>query len=180
MSVIRAVLALLAVILALVAAGCGGDDAEPETSATTEWASGLCDAVTSWTDDLEAAGDDLSSLSVEALRDAASDVDSATERFLDDVRGLGTPDTEAGTEARDVVEALADTVEAEKQEIEDAVDDASGITGVTSAISAVAASLTAMGEAFEQTFERLEDLDADGELEQAFEDADSCDELVSS
>jgi hypothetical protein len=176
----RIALAALAVVLALAAVGCGGDDAEPETSFATEWANDLCSAVTSWTDALQTEGSALtSSPSVDALQEAASGLESATDAFLDDVRALGTPETDAGTEARDAVEELADTVEAERQEIEDAVEDASGITGVTSAISAVAASLTAMGEAFEQTFERLEDLDAGGELEQAFEEADACDELVS-
>jgi hypothetical protein len=176
----RIALAAVAVVLALAAAGCGGDDAEPEASAT-EWANDLCTAVTSWTEALQAEGNAVtSSPSEESLREAASGLESATDTFLEDVRDLGTPDTEAGTEARAAVDELADTVEAEKQEIEDAVDDASGITGVTSAISAVAASLTAMGEAFEQTFERLEDLDGGGELEQAFEEADACDELVSS
>ena len=175
----RIALAAIAVVLAFAALGCGGDDSE--ASSATEWANDLCTAVTSWTDALEAEGSALTgSPSEESLREAASGLESATDTFLDDVRGLGTPDTEAGTEARAAVDELADTVEAEQQEIEDAVDDASGITGVTSAISAVAASLTAMGEAFEQTFERLEDLDAGGELEQAFEEADACDELVSS
>jgi hypothetical protein len=179
--VTRIALAAVAIVLTFAAAGCGGDDAEPESSSTTDWANALCTAVTSWTDALEAEGSALtSSPSVESLQEAASGLESATDSFLDEVRGIGAPDTEAGTEARAAVEELADTVEAEKQEIEDAVDDASGITGVPSAISAVAASLTAMGEAFEQTFERLEDIDADGELQQAFEEADACDELVSS
>jgi hypothetical protein len=77
------------------------------------------------------------------------------------------------------VEELADEIETEKREIEDAIEDVSGITGVTAAVSVVAASLTAMGERFEQTFERLENLDPEGELRQAFEDADACDDLVS-
>jgi cytochrome c556 len=177
----RIALAAVAVVLAFAAVGCGGDDSEPEGSSTTEWANDLCTAVTSWTDALEAEGGALtSSPSVESLQEAASGLESATDNFLDEVRALGEPETEAGTEARAAVEELADTIEAEKQEIRDAVDDASGITGVTSAISAVAASLTAMGEAFEQTFERIEDLDTGGELQQAFEEADACDELVSS
>lgn len=174
---------VLALVLGLLAAaGCGGDN-EPETAATTEWANDLCSAVTTWTQDLQATIDELSNLSSfsgEGLREATSDFEESTERFVEEVRALGAPDTEAGAEARDAVESLADTIQAEREEIEAAVEDASGVAGIASAASAVGASLSAMSEAFGQTFERLEGVDATGELEQAFEDAEACDELASS
>jgi phage-related protein len=172
----RAALSILVAALALVAAGCGGDD--EEASSTTDWANELCTAVQDWTDELEAVGTAVtSSPSEESLREAASDLDAATEQFLEDVRDLGAPETESRDEAEQAIEELADTIEGEKQEIQDAVDDVQGITGITSAVSSVAASLTAMGEAFQETFDRLETLDASGELEQAFDDAEACDEL---
>jgi hypothetical protein len=174
--VIRVAVTVLTLVVALVAAGCGGDDSE--ASSTTDWANELCTAVKAWTDELENVGTQVtSSPSVETLQDAADELETSTDSFLDDLRALGAPDTEAGDEADAAIEELADTVEAEEQEIRDAVDDAEGITGVTSAISAVAASLTAMGEAFQQTFDRLESLEAGDELEQAFDDAEACDEL---
>jgi len=180
--VIRPAALLLAVgALALGAAGCGGDD-EPEASATATWADELCTAVSDWVADLRRIGDDVtdpSSLSLARLEEAAGDVGSATDAFLDDVRDLGSPETEAGDEARAALEALADTIEAEKEEIEDAIDSASGLTGITSAVSTIASSLTTMGEEFERTFDQLGELDASGELEQAFEQADACDEFDS-
>ena len=58
-----------------------------------------------------------------------------------------------------------------------AVDDASGVSGVVEAVTAVSAAISALGVQFSSTFTELEQLDAGGELEAAFKEADSCDEL---
>ena len=72
--------AALLVSLALLAAGCGGDDdsSSEATSASPpeEWADGFCSAMTTWTDDLQAAAEplgDLSSLSEDGIQQAADD-----------------------------------------------------------------------------------------------------------
>jgi hypothetical protein len=170
-------IALLLTVLALTAAGCGGDD-EPETSATVEWADGFCTAVSAWTSELERIGDSLtSSLSSDALDEAAGDVSSATDDFVEDVRGLGAPDTDSGQAVQDSIETLADTVEAEKVKIEDAVESASGLTGAAQAVATLGTSLAAMATAFQTMFQAIEDADVDGELETAFEESTACDEL---
>jgi hypothetical protein len=174
-----AVLALLVATLALAAVGCGGDD-EAETSATAEWADGFCTAVSAWTDELERIGDGLtSSLSSDALEQAADDVSTATDSFVEEVRGLGAPDTESGDAIQDSIETLADTVEEEKAKIEEAVEGASGITGAAEAVSALGTSLSTMALAFQAMFESLENADVDGELEAAFEDSTPCDAIAS-
>lgn len=189
MCVVQRGFALLALLgaLVLVAAGCGGDDGDdqepPGTSAALAWADDFCSLVTAWTDELERIGRDvadLSSLSRDTLRDAAADAEDVTDSFLDDVRDLGEPETESGDEAEALIDDLVDTLESEKQRIEDAIDDISGITGITSAVSTVAGSLTTMLQELERTFDELRELDATGELESAFEDAPACDELTSS
>ncbi|HSI98634.1 MAG TPA: hypothetical protein VK926_09750, partial [Gaiellaceae bacterium] len=149
--------------------------------AATVWADELCGAVTTWTDELQRIGDDLtklSSLSVDGVRQAASDVGATTDAFLADVRALGAPDTESGDTAKSALDALADTLETEKRAIEDALDGVSGITGIASAVRTVASSLTTMGREFQRTFEELGDIDARGELGRAFEEADACDEFT--
>ncbi len=55
-------------------------------------------------------GDDLSE---ERLKSAVDDVESATETFVDDVKGLGTPDTEAGQKAKESLDELADNLDDE-------------------------------------------------------------------
>ena len=45
------------------------------------------------------------------MEDAVDDLESATSEFIDDVRGLGTPDTEAGEQAKEPLDQLADDVD---------------------------------------------------------------------
>jgi hypothetical protein len=113
------------------------------------------------------------------VQDAVDDLESATTEFIDDVRGLGTPDTEAGEQARTALDELADEVEEGLSAMRTAVEDASGVSGVVEAVTAVSAGITALGTKLASTFAELEQLDAGGELEDAFSEASSCDELES-
>lgn len=172
--------ALAAVFLAVVlAAGCGGDGGGGGGASATDWANDLCTAITDWTKSVQATSDSLRSgtLSEDSLKDAANDFKSATEEFVDDMRGLGTPDTEAGEQAKEEVDQLADSVDENVSKIEDAVDGDGGSLGET--VSAVTQALAAMGQDLASTFTSLEQLDAGSELEDAFRDAESCDELES-
>jgi hypothetical protein len=172
--------------LALVAAGCGGDDSSSDGSTTTaapdEWADGFCTAVSTWTDELQQIGDSIknpSSLDADTLKQAAEDVNTATDDFVDDVRGLGAPDTESGQAVQDSLDSLADTLESEKNDIEQAVDDISSISGLASALTAIGTSLTAMGTAFQQSLDAIDSADVGDELQTALEDSSACDEIVS-
>jgi hypothetical protein len=166
-------LALPVLVLALLAAGCGGDDDE---SGATDWANGLCSAITQWTESVQATSSSLrgGNLSEDSLKDAAEDFKSATQEFVDDVRGLGAPDTDAGDEAKEQLDELADSVDENVKELEDAVE---GGSSLAATVSAVTGALSAMGQQLAAAFSSLEQLDAGGELEDAFRDAESCDEL---
>jgi hypothetical protein len=168
-------LVLPVLVLALLAAGCGGDD-DGGGSSATDWANGLCSAITDWTQSVEETSNSLKggNLSEDSLKDAADDFKSATQEFVDDVRGLGAPDTDAGDQAKEEVDELADSVDENVKEIEDAVD---GDSGLAATVSAVTGALSAMGQELASAFSSLQQLDAGGELEDAFRDAESCDEL---
>jgi hypothetical protein len=178
---VKAATALLAVVFSLtLVVGCGGDDEAANSDATVEWAEGFCGAVSTWTDELERLQDmfdDPASLSVDAIQDAAEDANAATETFLDEVRALGRPETDVGEEIESSVESLTDTIETEKAEVEEAIEDADGITGATSALATIGTSLSAMATAFQETVTLLRGSDASEELQDAFEQADACDEL---
>lgn len=168
--------------LALLAAGCGGDgNGADETLSTTEWANGLCGSITAWTESLQSAAEPLTggSISKEALQSAADDVESSTKAFTDDLNDLGKPDTESGQEAKDLLDGLDEELDDDLQEIQTAVDDASP-TDILSTVSTVSEALGSMAQQVSSTFEELDQLDASNELEQAFEEADSCDEIRSS
>lgn len=178
----RAIAAAVIVVAALLAAGCGGssDDSSSSASPTTEWADGLCSAITSWTSSLSSIGDTLKqgSLTKDSLTSAVDDAKSATDTFTSDLDGLGLPDTDAGQQAKDSVDQLSTDLKADMTVIEDAVDGASGVSGILDAVSVVSSTLVKMGSKVSSTITSFQDLDAKGELESAFKQADSCTELA--
>jgi len=163
--------------------GCGGDGESSTASSTVEWADGLCTAITSWKDELEQIGaqfTDLSSLSQQGLDEAANDVRKANETLVDDLKSLGAPDTESGQEAKNAIDELATTVEADLSEIEDTVEGISGITGIPAAAVTISSALSSMASASSSTLQTIQDADVKGELEDAFNEADSCSEITGS
>jgi hypothetical protein len=169
----------LVVGLLAVAAGCGGDDGSGESSSAAEWAEGVCSASTTWTESVTSTAASLSGggLTDDELKAAVDDFESATRAFADDLRGLGRPDTEGGEEAAASFDELADDVEENVAEIKSAVDGVSGARGVLAAVTEVSAILTTMGAQLSSAFAGLDQIDVQGELETAFEEADACNEL---
>jgi len=172
---------LLIAVLAgmLLAAGCGGSD--DEASGATEWASTVCSAATTWSDSVSAAVQSLQggNLSEDSVKSAVDDVSEATRTLADDLQDVGKPDTEDGQQAKDLLDQLGKDVEDGVQEIEDAVDDASGGTGIAAAISQVTTTLATMSSEVGGIVDQLEQLDPSGELEDAFNNADECSSLNS-
>jgi methyl-accepting chemotaxis protein len=173
-------LIVVPLVCAALAGGCGGDDdgGGGGTSAT-EWADGVCSAISDWTGSIKEATDSLQggNLSEESLKNAGNDVSDATQTFVDDLRDLGKPDLEAGDEAKQSVDQLADDVDEGVDKIKSAADDVNSASSAAQAFSTVSAALASMSQAISKTFNELEQLDAEGELKSAFEDADSCKEL---
>lgn len=174
-------LTLAAVVAAAVmsAAGCGSDDTSE--SATTEWADGVCSALSTWSQELGSTADGLkeagTSISKDDLSAAADDVRTATETLGDDLRGLGRPDTEAGQTAQDTLTQLADDLSAEVETITTAVDEASGLSGAITAFQTVSSTLAEMGSQVASALSTLESLDGGQELEDAFAQAPACADL---
>ena len=169
---------VVAVMALLVGAGCGGGD---DSSATEQWASSACSAVNSWTSSIESIGDTLKAdPTKEGVDKAYDDLMRSTQTLVDDLKGLGRPETEAGQEAEDAINALADDVDQSLEEMQTAIDDAAGASGVLSAISVVSANLATMGDDVSSTVDNLEQLEGGQELKDAFDKAESCADLRSS
>lgn len=164
-------------LVGVLAAGCGGDD--DGGSATTEWANGLCEAISTWGDSITATGESLRSGATNAddLREAVDEFQNATETFVDDIRDLDPPDTESGQQAQETLEQLADDVDENVTKVREAVDDAEGASEILEAATSISGTLSTMGQQLSSTFAELQQLDAEGELEEAFREADACDEL---
>jgi len=179
--VTKAFLAIVVAVLAFVAVGCGGSG-ESSSVTPTEWADGFCSAITTWGDALTSVTEQLStsSLSTSALEDVANDATSATETLVDDLKGLGVPETESGQAIEDSIDGLSATLEGEAATIQDAAAGASGVSGLRNAIASITRSLAAMGAAaLTSTADLLQNTDAKDELRAAFEDAPACAEVSS-
>jgi hypothetical protein len=167
-----ALLALLASVLLF--AGCGGEDDDSAEA----WAGSVCGALDSWVVDVE---ETLTSLTEQGLAidkaDLTAAVDEtkqATEDLVDELRGIGPPETESGTEAKEQIDELGSGLQSQLETVEDAV--AAG-TPVLELVSTVTAALSTAAAELQDTLESLADLDPGGELEDAVRNADECDEL---
>ncbi len=169
----RSLAALTLVSLALVAAGCGSS----EEDNTAAWADGLCSALTTWTASVQAAATTIrESPSANSVSTAAEDVIAATGTLADDVKGLGQPDTDAGQQAEEIMNELAGSLEEDATALRQTIDQLSGaaVADLLAAIPSITGTFGSMANAIGQAFTDLEQLDAKGELEQAFQDAESC------
>jgi methyl-accepting chemotaxis protein len=175
--------AILVLAIAGVAVGCGGSDDESEADPTAAWADGFCSAVTDWTDELQTITSefqDTSNLSADGLQSAASDVQDSTQALVDQLRDLGAPETDSGQAVKDSLDTLSTTLEDESQSIEDTANDVSSIADLPSAITKILASLSALGTAFSETLQTIENADTGGELKTALEDSPECADITSS
>lgn len=174
---------MFAVLLlaATVLTGCGGGDSSSSGStSTSEWADGLCSSIVDWTDSVSSAATSLKgdNLSEDSVKGAVDDVGDATDTFVDDVKDLGTPDTEAGQKAKASLDKLANNLDKELAEIRSAANYYTiGVSGAVSALTTISENFSMMGQQISSTFRELEQLDAQGELADAFEQSDSCQEL---
>ena len=171
--------ALVPVVVAVVlASGCGGSS---NTLSATDWANNLCSALTTWTSSVKSTANSLqANPSKESLKSAAGDIKSASDTLVDDLKDLGKPDTKAGQDAKDAIDQLSSEVEDDVQEMQSAVDKASGARGVVTAASSVGATLSKMGTQINSAASKLDSADPGGELKQAFRDSSACKSLTSS
>jgi hypothetical protein len=167
-------------VCALLAAGCGSSDGASDTTPTTEWANGLCTSITTWKTEITSIVDSLKggNLSQDSLAAAVDDADEATRNFTSSLKSLGRPDTEAGQEAQDSVNELTTQIDADMTTIQDAVSKASGVAGVLAAVPTITTAIQSAGNQIADTIAGFQDLDAKGELESAFKDADDCKTLT--
>ena len=88
------------------------------------------------------------------------------------LKSLGRPDTEAGQQAQDSVNELTTKIDDDMKTIQDAVSNASGVAGVLAAVPTITSAIQSAGNQIADTISGFQDLDAKGELESAFKDAD--------
>jgi hypothetical protein len=169
--------ALIVLALAGVAAGCGGSSSDEETDPTAAWASGVCSAVTTWTDDMQSITGqftDTSNLSQDGLQSAADDARTSTEQLVDSLKALGAPETDSGEEVKSAIDTLSTTLDTESAQIQETAQGVTGVTDLPGAITSISASLSALVTAGSDTLQTIENADTKGELKTALEDSPDC------
>lgn len=165
---------LLAALLTLLSpTACGGDSGGGSTS-PSEWADSLCTELSTWTNSVSSAAGSLQggNISRQELQNVVNEVADSTETLVGGLQDLDRPDIEAGQEAKDEIDQLADELQTDIGEIERAADSGSA--------NAARASLNTMAGKVSSAVQSLEQVDAQGELRSAFEQSDSCRELTQS
>ena len=160
--------------LSLGAAACGGSDEDPAAA----YASDVCGSLSDWKSDLESTvqgvTSDLGSLSANEVQDAVNSALDSTRNLLDDLRGLGAPDTESGEQAKQDVDELADSLQQRADTLRTAADSGN----VVSLVSTVTTQVQGAVQDVNQTLTQLRQLQPGQDLKQAFENDESCQSLT--
>ena len=175
---------VVVVALATLAAGCGGKSSSQSTPAAStsaastsaaDWANGLCSAVSTWSTSVQTTTTSLKgNVTEDSLKSASADATKATDEFVNDLKGLGTPDTESGKKAKETLNTLAGQLKTNVQTIDKAVNEASGTSGALKAVSTVSSTLVTVGDQVTTAFTSIQQLDTKGELDKAFRNSEEC------
>jgi CHASE3 domain sensor protein len=166
---IAAVLGTL--VLALAAAGCGGDDSN---DATQQWADDVCTNLNTWVTSLQSTIKGLTEqgLSVQQsdIQAAADEAKTSTDDLVNSLNALGPPDTEAGQKAKGELDDLGTELQ---QHVETVQQASASNSGTLQLAQTVASAASASAAAAKSTFESIKSIDT-GELKSAVEDSDAC------
>jgi hypothetical protein len=174
-------LGLAAALLVLSAAACGGGGKATTSTAaagvpTAQWANGVCSAFTTWKTSLQSIqGSVTSQPSTSALKQAGTQIESATETLAKSLKQLGKPDTAQGEAAKQNLDTLATTLEGGLNKIKTTLNtNSSGAAGALAQISTITTTLSAMANNLKIAGANMKNFAPSGELKQAFEQAKAC------
>ena len=109
---------------------------------------------------------------------AGNDVKTATTALVDEIKDLPAPDTDSGEQAKEQIDQLGDSVQKGADDIEGAVDDLNDGGSVASAATTVGTTLSTMQSELKSTVDSVRELDPQGGLRTAFQNAVPCQELA--
>jgi hypothetical protein len=162
-------LAALVGLVALLGAACGSDKSS-QSNSTTDWANGLCSAVSDYRQSLTDAVDSLKdNVSQSGFQNAAKQVQKATDSFVKATQSLGAPNTDAGKQAKTTLDTLSSQLKSDLGAIK-----AAGGAGLVQGLSTVTSVLAMAQTQVKSAFNQLKGLDARGELSDAFTQASAC------
>jgi len=169
-------LALLASVLSLVTAGCGGNS---DTKANEAYANSVCSAIGSWEQQIKSLATDFSGgISKASLQSKITQAESATKNLVAEIKAVPPPDSSQGQAAKQQLDQLssdlATTVSAAKTALAQVPDNASAAT-IAAAVASFAPQVQSLASETKSAVSTLKS--AGGSLASAFKSADSCKSL---
>lgn len=181
-----ALVGIAAIVLAVILARVTEDD--PGRVATGEWASSVCTSLSDWRTSLTELVDvSAGEGTPEALRESLDEAGAATEDLVTELRELGTPDLRPGDEVEQALDDAVAGLETGYETLRLAAEEAANAATPTEFAQAVAGLADDLQQLLAQAGEAIAALqsaslfgEASEELEQAFAEAEPCQELQES
>jgi hypothetical protein len=159
--------------VAVLAAGCGGDD-----SSTEAWADDFCGAIDDWRERVQDAAAELAepaALSEEQLDESIREAVAATDDLLADLGELGLSELEARDEIEQELDHLESVLRERAGNARAGIDQPAGsLSEALGRLAALARELAASAATIEETIANLRQRDPAGELQEALESSDAC------
>lgn len=160
-------------------------DDESGAVSTTAWADSVCTSLSDWRSSINSLADvSGGTLTPESLREKLGEADSATERLVTELKGLAPPDLEAGNDVEQALDDATDGLQGSYQSLKagaEAATDAETPAAFLQALAALAPDFQSLLNQIGETVAVLQSAslfgDASAELEQAFSEAESCQQL---
>jgi hypothetical protein len=172
-------IAVAALIMRLTADDDGGS---PSAEA---WAGSVCTSLATWQSSIESLADvSAGSLNADTLQQKIDDAEAATSTLVTELKDLGPPDLEAGDELKSQLSSSADTIQSSVDTLKDGAKqaaDAGSPQEFLTALAALAPQFQTLLDTISETLGQLQDSgvagDSRAELQAAFADAESCQQL---
>ena len=177
------VVGIVAIVIALLILRLTDDG--PGSVETTAWADAVCTSLSDWRSSITSLADvSGGTLTPDSLGEKLDAAESATSRLITELKELGPPDLEAGEELSLELNAAADRLEADFETLKSGAEDAAKAATPRAFLQALAALAPAFQGLLDQIRTTVDDLrnasvaeEAETELQQAFDEAESCREL---
>jgi gas vesicle protein len=176
------VLGIVAIALAALASRLKEDDGQ---LSPTEWAGSVCSSLSDWRSSIVALADvQPGELDADTLSEKLDDAETATEQLVSELDDLGAPDLESGEQVQQQLEASVDDLQSDFESLKSdaqAALDADSSAEFLQALAPLAPQFQALLDDVSQVLDEVQSSNvADevrSELQQAFADAESCQEL---
>ena len=162
-------------------------DSGSSSLSTTQWAGKVCTSLDDWRTSITSLANVSSGgLTPDALRQKLTDAQVATEQLIDDLKDIGPPETEAGTELRDELQQQGNKLEQSYENLKAGAQDALNANSPTAflqGLAKLAPDFQNLLNEISTSIQTLESSDVAGasadEVKQGFQNAEPCQKLRS-